>query len=125
MGYRLVEPTWGEMLETVWDSVNKEGFESSPFEVVKAYSVTKLLFNSVLARARELKLVTSDYAFEDYDKFILALAPVEKAVSDIIDLFNRYEGEKMNALSLQESLIVFPKALLALEKIYKNLNAVE
>ena len=46
---------------------------------------------------------------------------VKKGIDDILALFDKYAGQEMGVISFQEALIVFPKALLALEKLYKKL----
>lgn len=121
MSYRLVEPEGGERLEVIQDLVGRAGFEENLFEVINAYSMTKYLFSDLLNRAKQLQLVSANYSFEDYDKFASAEVDVKKGISDIVALFDKYEGQKMEAMSFQEALIVFPKALLALEKLYKKL----
>ena len=121
MSYRLVEPEGGERLEVIQDLVGRAGFEENLFEVINAYSMTKYLFSDLLNRAKQLQLVSANYSFEDYDKFASAEVDVKKGIDDIVALFDKYEGQKMEAMSFQEALIVFPKALLALEKLYKKL----
>lgn len=121
MRYRLVEPEGGERLEVIQDLVGRAGFEENLFEVINAYSMTKYLFSDLLNRAKQLQLVSANYSFEDYDKFASAEVDVKKGIDDIVALFDKYEGQKMEAMSFQEALIVFPKALLALEKLYKKL----
>ena len=46
---------------------------------------------------------------------------VKKGIDDIVALFDKYAGQEMGVISFQEALIVCPKALLALEKLYKKL----
>ena len=121
MSYRLVEPEWGERLEVIQDLVNREGFEENLLEVTNAYSMTKCLFANLLNTAKRLHLVSADYVFEEYDKFASAEVSSKKGIDDIVALFDKYEGQEMEAMSFQEALIVFPKALLALEKLYKKL----
>lgn len=121
MSYRLVEPEGGERLEVIQDLVGRAGFEENLFEVINAYSMTKYLFLDLLNRAKQLQLVSADYVFEEYDKFASAEVSVKKGIDDIVALFDKYAGQEMGVISFQEALIVFPKALLALEKLYKKL----
>lgn len=121
MSYRLVEPEGGERLEVIQDLVGRAGFEENLFEVINAYSMTKYLFLDLLNRAKQLQLVSADYVFEEYDKFASAKVSVKKGIDDIVALFDKYAGQEMGVISFQEALIVFPKALLALEKLYKKL----
>ena len=121
MSYRLVEPEGGERLEVIQDLVGRAGFEENLFEVINAYSMTKYLFSDLLNRAKQLQLVSADYVFEEYDKFASAEVSVKKGIDDIVALFDKYAGQEMGVISFQEALIVFPKALLALEKLYKKL----
>ena len=121
MSYRLVEPEGGERLEVIQDLVGRAGFEENLFEVINAYSMTKYLFLDLLNRAKQLQLVSADYVFEESDKFASAEVSVKKGIDDIVALFDKYAGQEMGVISFQEALIVFPKALLALEKLYKKL----
>lgn len=121
MSYRLVEPEGGERLEVIQDLVGRAGFEENLFEVINAYSMTKYLFLDLLNRAKQLQLVSADYVFEEYDKFASAEVSVKKGIDDIVALFDKYAGQEMGVISFQEALIVFPKALLAFEKLYKKL----
>lgn len=121
MSYKLIEPEWGERLEVIQDLVNREGFEENLLEVINAYSMTKFFFVNLLSTAKRLRLVSADYVFEEYDKFVSAEVSVKKGIDDIVALFDKYAGQEMGVVSFQEALIVFPKALLALEKLYKKL----
>ena len=121
MSYKLVEPEWGERLEVIQDLVNREGFEENLLEVINAYSMTKFFFVNLLSTAKRLRLVSADYVFEEYDKFASAEVSVKKGIDDIVALFDKYAGQEMGVISFQEALIVFPKALLAFEKLYKKL----